>query len=222
MRVRRFDVISDREGLAALVDRVGILPFFRSGVPGWSAEEHVDPARWFTDQEGPWEWKGQLAGEKACVYGKFIRNRAAFVSPAWFGDLANYRREGMDFDERAEAGEAPYRDALLMKYVAARPGELSKHARRECGFSKGYDGVLTRLEMQTYIVDQEFRYSVDRHGRPYGWGNAALIRPEDWLGGDFMDEALARSPEESLERIVAHLMGIMPDADEAALRRELR
>ena len=216
------DRIRSREDLAEMARRVGILPFFSNRVPGWSVQEHIDPALWFTDREGPWEWKGPLAYEKACVYGKFIRGKAAFVSPEWFGDLANYRRDGMSFEERDEAGEVSRQERLLVRYVADHPGELSKYARRECGFTQGYDGVLTRLQMNTYLIDQDFRYSIDRHGRPYGWGNAALIRPEDWLGPDFPGPAAEREPEESFERLVARILGAMPGIDEAVLRRELK
>lgn len=215
-------LIRDRAGLEAAVRAFGILPFFANRVAGWSVAEHIDPAVWFTDVDGPWEWKGPLAYERACVYGKFIRGKAAFVTPEWFAELANWRRGGMAFETLRDMGGAPRQDALLMRYIAEHPGELSKHARRECGFSKGYDAVLTRLQMQTYVIDQDFRYSIDRCGRPYGWGNAALILPEDWLGEDFMDAAAERSPEESFERIVAHLKARMPGADEAALRRELK
>lgn len=220
--MQRFDMISDRAGLETLIRRVGILPFFPTGVPGWSLAENIDPAVWFTDRDGPWEWKGPLAWEKVCVYGKFLRNKAAFVSPEWFAELANYRRGGLDFEDLEAAGEIPYRDGLLMRYVAAHPGELSKYAKRECGFSKGYDAALTRLQMQTWVIDQDFRYSVDRYGKPYGWGNAALIRPEDWLGVDFLAPAEGRAPEESLARILGHLAALLPDVGEAALRRELK
>ena len=218
----RFDIIHDRRDLEALIGRVGILPYFSNRVPGWSVEENIDAAVWFTDRDGPWEWKGPLAYERICVYGKFIRGKAAFVAPKWFAHLANHRRQGMTFEERVETGEVPRQDMLLMRYVAAHPGELSRNARRECGFAKGYDAVLTRLQMQTDVIDQDFRYSIDRLGRPYGWGNAALIRPEDWLGRDFMAAADDLEPEESFEAMIAHLLAVMPDADEAVLRRELK
>ena len=204
-----------------MIDVVGILPFFANRVPGWSVEEHAAPEIWFGGADGPWEWKGPLAYEKRCVYGKFIRNKAAFISPAWFGDLANWRRECMSFDERVETGLVPRKDIQLMDYLRAHPFTQSRYVKRECGFTTGYDAVLTRLEMQTYVVDQDFQYSVDRHGRPYGWGNAVLCAAEDWVSG-----ALAlpedREPEESFERMVNHLMRLMPGTDETVLRRELR
>ena len=47
-------IIHKKDDLAAMIQRAGILPFFTNSVPGWSVEEHIDPAVWFTDREGPW------------------------------------------------------------------------------------------------------------------------------------------------------------------------
>lgn len=211
-------IIHKKDDLAAMIRQTGILPFFTNSVPGWSVEEHIDPAVWFTDREGPWEWKGQLASERTCVYGKFIRNKAAFISPEWFPDLANWRRDGYDWEGWVDDGMAPYKDRLLMQYLETHPYVLSKAAKRECGFSKGYDTVLTRLQMQTYVITADFQYSMTKDGKPYGWGNAVLDLPERWLG----DLMLKRKPRESFERMVKHLTAVLPEADEFALRNELK
>ena len=214
--------IRTREDLAAMIGEAGILPFFTNRVKGWSVEEHIDPGIWFTDREGPWEWKGPLALEKTCVYGKFIRNKAAFISPQWFPDLANYRREGYAWDERVDDDLAPYKDKLLMAYLENHPYALSKNAKRECGFSKGYDAVLARLQMQTYIVTSDFQYSVTKEGVPYGWGNAVIDLADTWLGADFWSIRNERTPEDSFERLIGHLRAVMPGVDEALLRKELK
>lgn len=211
-------IIHKKDDLAAMIQQAGILPFFTNSVPGWSVEEHIDPAVWFTDKEGPWEWKGQLASERACVYGKFIRTKAAFISPEWFPDLANWRRDGYDWEGWVDDDMASYKDRLLMQYLETHPYVLSKIAKRECGFSKGYDTVLTRLQMQTYVITADFQYSMTKDGKPYGWGNAVLDFPERWLG----NLSLKRKPRESFERMVKHLITIMPEADETALRKELK
>ena len=211
-------ILHKKDDLAAMIQQIGILPFFTNSVPGWSVEEHIDPAVWFTDQEGPWEWKGQLASERTCVYGKFIRNKAAFISPECFPDLANWRRDGYDWEGWVDDDRAPHKDRLLMQYLETHPYVLSKTAKRECGFSKGYDTVLTRLQMQTYVITADFQYSMTKDGKPYGWGNAVLDLPERWLG----DLSLKRKPQESFERMVKHLTAIMPEADENALRKELK
>ena len=152
-------MIHSKDELLSMIHSYGILPFFTNVVQGWSVEEHIDPAVWFTSQEGPWEWKGQLASYKLCVYGKFIHNKAAFVSPEWFPDLANYRRDGYDWEGWMDDGKAPYKDRLLMEYLVSHPYVQSRYAKRECGFSKGYDTVITRLQMQTYVVMADFQYT---------------------------------------------------------------
>lgn len=216
------DIIRGMEDLTAAIRQAGILPFFANPVRGWSVEEHIDPGIWFTDRDGPWEWKGQLASEKICVYGKFVRGKAAFISPEWFADLANWRREGYDWSSRVEEGLAPYKDRLLMRYLEDHPQVLSKYAKRECGFSKGYDSTVTRLQMQTYVVLSDFRYSISREGVPYGWGNAVLEPADRWLGPELTAVPEDRTPEASLERLISHLARAVPGADEAALRRALR
>ena len=175
--MERFIITHSMNDLLDLIDWIGVLPFFPNSVPGFSVEEAVDPALLWTDLPGPWEWKGPMIRSGRCVYGKLIGGRAAFVSREWFPDLANYRRDGYDFEGRCEDELVPYRDKLLMDYVQRHAPCLSKVARNECGFSKGYEGVLTRLQMQTFITNHDFVYSVDRHGRTYGWGNAQLTTP---------------------------------------------
>ncbi len=210
------------EGLEEAIDAFGILPFFRSRVPGWSLEDRIAPGVWFTDREGPWEWKGQLALQRICVYGKFISGKAAFVSPDCFGDLMNLRRRGMTFEERLEEGLVPYGDKRLMEYLKAHPNVLSKYAKRESGLTKGYDAALTRLQMSTDVILCDFRYSLDKTGKPYGWGNAALDFPERWFGERLFAEALERTPEESEERLVGRIRRTLPGAQEGLLLRQLR
>ena len=211
-------MIHSKDDLLSMIHTYGILPFFTNAVQGWSVEENIDPAVWFTSQEGPWEWKGQLASDKLCVYGKFIHNKAAFISPEWFPDLANWRRDGYDWEGWVDDGLAPYKDRLLMEYLEKHPYIMSKVAKRECGFSKGHDTVLTRLQMQTYIVSADFQYSITKDGKPYGWGNAVIELADRWLG----PVSLKRKPQESFEKMVEHLMKVMPGTDEAVLRKELK
>ena len=216
------DEINTREDLVELVDEIGFLPFFHSGVSGWSLEECCDPAVWFTDREGPWEWKGQLARDKRCVYGKLYRGKAAFVSLTCFPDLCQYRRDGYDFEGFCDEGLAPHQDRLLMTWMQAHGPAISRSLRAGCRVSKGFDTSLSRLQMQTFLINRDFVYQLDRHGRPYGWGNALLDIPERWLGNSIVSASDMYSPQESLERIVRWLHGWMPDVSEETLRRELR
>ena len=207
--------------LEELVNQIGILPFFRNRIPGWSLEEHIRPDVWFTSADGPWEWKGRLAKDKRNVYGRFIAGKNAWVSLDCFPDLANLRRDGYDFEGRCEDGLVPYREKLLMAWLEEHAPAVSKVARRECGFSKGFDTALTHLQMQTFIINQDFVYDLDRYGHAYGWGNALLTTPEKWFGAEYLDEAFRRKPEESLERLLERLQPWLSWADPGDLRRVL-
>ncbi len=213
--------VRDIEGLAALVEEAGILPFFRCAIPGWSLEEHIDPGVWFTGVDGPWEWKGRLAKAKRNLYGKLIAGKNAWVSLELYADLCNLRRDGYDFEGRCEDGLVPWRDQQLMRYMEAHAPLVSKAVRRNCGVTKGFDTSLTRLQMQTFICNQDFVYDFDRHGNTYGWGNALLTTPEKWLGEDYLARVGDRSPEASLDRLMAHMRGVLPWADEHTLRKLL-
>ena len=210
------------EDLVLMIREAGILPFFANAVKGWSVEEHIDPAVWFTDRDGPWDWRGRLASGRVCVYGKLIRGRAAFVSPEWFADLANWRRNGYDWEGWAADGNAQYNDILLVRYMESHPGVLARQAKRECGFSRGYDTVLTRLQMQTFVVLSDFRYSVSKQGIPYGWGNAVIDLADRWLEEDALFVPEDRQPTDSFERMITHLKEVLPRAEEAVLRKELK
>ena len=81
------------------------------------------------------------------------------------------------------------------------------------GGNKGFDTVITRLQMQTYICIADFVYMKDKYGQPYGWGVAKYATPEAELGYDFTTSAYHRKPEESRERIIAHLKTVLPETD---------
>ena len=88
------------------------------------------------------------------------------------------------------------------------------HANYRKGGNTGFDTVITRLRMQTYITIGDFVYSQDKFGRPYGWGIAEYTTPETQLGPDFVTSAYQRKPERSRERILAHLRGVLPEVPE--------
>lgn len=109
-----------------------------------------------------------------------------------------------------------------MQYLETHPYVLSKYAKRECGFSKGYDTAVTRLQMQTYVLIPDFKYSITKEGVPYGWGNAVLEVADRWLGAEWMTVPDDRTPEQSFERMISHLKTMMPEANESLLQKELK
>lgn len=169
-----------------------------------------------------WEWKGPVIRETGCAYGKFFERKAAFISKEWFPDFANYRRDGYDFDARYDDELASYRDKelfeLLDKNAPVLSKELKKVGNYHKGGKKGFDTIITRLQAQCYVVISDFVYEKDRNGNTYGWGVAEYSTPEKSVDG-FKDAVYKREPEESYERVVQHLKQLLPDADEAAIRK---
>lgn len=77
-------MIYNAEDLLKKVDEYGFLPFFKNAIRGFSIEEMCQPELWFTDQDGPWEWKGPVAKSGQCIYGKFFKCKAMFASQILF------------------------------------------------------------------------------------------------------------------------------------------
>lgn len=215
----RFPKVSNPEELLALVEEFGFLPFFKSGIDGFSLEDYCVPERWFVDGvDGPWEWKGPLAKSGKCVYGKFFGGKAGFISLAWLPDFVNYRRDGYDFDARYEDGLASRKDKELYDTVAESGIILSKQLKDRCNYrkggNKGFDTIITRLQMQSYLCVADFVYLQDKFGKPYGWGVAQYTTPEELFGYDLVTSAYTRDPQESKEKIIEHLKKLLPHAEE--------
>lgn len=220
------DCLRCPDDVAELTEALGFLPFFANGIPGFSVEEHTPRELWFTEADGPWEWKGPIARTKRCLYGKFFGGKAGFVSLEWFPDFANYRRDGFDFDSRYESGLASRKDMNVYDTVSRYGTVLSKKLKSLCGYSKGgekgFDGVITRLQMQTYICVADFEYMRDKYGKQYGWGVARYSTPEELLGYEAVTSAYSREPAESLKRILDHLKKVLPEADGARLLKMIK
>ena len=219
--------VRTKQDLMDAVERFGFVPLFRNSIPGFSVEEHVAPSAWFdSGQDGVWEWKGPVIRELSCAYGKYFERKAAFVSRSWFCDLANYRRDGYDFDARFDDGLASCSDKYLYDLTDANAPVISRALKRlgdyRKGGRKGFDTAMNRLQEQGYVVISDFVYEQDRYGRPYGWGVAEYSTPEKFLGDEFTRHVYDRTPEASYGRILEHLHGLLPYAGEDALRKLLK
>ncbi len=220
-------IIDSAAAIAQMVREYGFLPFFRNGIAGFSIEEHTPSAFWFSDTlDGPWEWKGPVARNGECVYGKFFGGKAGFVSKEWLPDFVNYRREGYDFEDRYEDGLASRADKKLLDTIAEHGVLLSKDLKRICNYrkdgNKGFDTVITRLQMQTYVTIADFVYMQDKYGRPYGWGVSQYTTPEALFGEEFVTSAYEKEPEESRTHIVEHLKSVLPSATEAQILKLIK
>ena len=215
--LRRFPRISSAADVVELIEEIGFLPLLDSGIPGFSAEEMVDEdCRYVVFPDGGWDWplwkwKGQIVTEMPCFYGKFFNKKAGFISREWWADFCNYRRSKFPYPQD-DTIEATILDTLRMT------GSLiTRELRSACGFNgKGmrskFDGYVTRLEMATYVVTEDFVYPLDKRGREYGWGWSLLNTPEALYGKESC--LSGRSPEVSFQRLIGQFKKILPDASE--------
>jgi len=211
--------------LMELIQQVGFLPLLDSGIAGFSAEEAVDDdCRYVLLPDGGWDWplwkwKGPIVTEGNCVYGKFFNKKAGFISKEWWPDFCNYRRA---IHPKPEEGSIE--EAILMT-LRERGSLITRELRSACGFNgpkmRGkFDGYITRLQMGCRIITEDFVYPRDKHYREYGWGWSLLTTPEQLLGPE--ECHCGRTPMESLNRMLAHLALILPDASEKQVFNMLR
>ena len=221
----RFGKLRSAEDIVALVKEIGFLPFFRNNIEGFSVEECTPRELWFTGEEGPWEWKGPIARGCECVYGKFFRGKAGFVSLDMFPDLANYRRDGYDFDARYDDGLAALKDKTVYDAIEQNGAILSKKLKGLLNYkkdgNKGFDSIITRLQMQTYINIADFMYMTDKHGNQYGWGVAVYTTPEHYFG-KLASSAYRTDPADSKERVIKRLREVLPYVSEDEITRLIK
>ena len=202
------------------IQEVGFLPLLYSNIPGFSADEAVDPdCRYVLLDDGSWDWplwdwKGPIVTESDCVYGKFFNKKAGFVSRAWWPDLYNWRRHAHPAPSAGSVEET------ILLTLREHGSLITRDLRRLCGFTEPkmrnrFDGYVTRLQMACRVVTEDFVYPRDKHGKEYGWGWALLTTPEQLLGKEAC--LCDRSPEESLERMLDHLKRLLPRANKQQL-----
>ncbi|MBO4847881.1 MAG: hypothetical protein J5586_01885 [Clostridia bacterium] len=228
LTVNDFPTVSTREQLASLVAEAGFLPFFSSGIAGFSLRDHIDPAVWFKDGvDGPWEWKADVG-----VYGKLFRGKAVFMTPEWYGILACYRRDGYDFEGMYEDGLLPHGALPIMSELekgsapgismesmgglnAPRMGVISSDLRARTGMTdkaSGFDQIINLLQMKCFVIPTSFEYAVDRRGNPYGWGLARYSLSDDRYGVQIAAAEERYSPKEAKELLTERVMALCPDA----------
>ena len=217
------------------INEVGFLPLFANDIEGFSAEEHVSPDYWWTGirEEDPWEWREIIAASHQVAYGKFFDQKAGFISLEWLPFFVNYRRGGYDFDSRWEDGLANRREKLIMDMLTSTDDDgdmtfpdvqiLSTDLKKKAGFGKGgeknYPGIITALQMQTYLVINDFHRRVNKRGEEYGMPVSVLLPPEAIWGYETVTSAYGEDPAESRQRIVDRIYDQFPDATDAGIIR---
>jgi hypothetical protein len=166
--------------------------------------------------EDPWSWRETIAGEGKVAYGKLFLNRAGFVSKEWYPVFAAFRRDGYDFDSRYEDGLASYRAKRIMDILTEYEALPSYEIKSKAGFGKdgekGFEGVMTSLQMQTYITVRYFKRKENKKGEEYGWPVSVYSVSERLFGEDHIRSAYHLSTKEAKEKIVNHLLKRFPKA----------
>lgn len=206
--------ISSAPQMMEAIQELGFVPLLYSGIPGFSAEEMVDEdCRYVVYNDGwdwpMWKWKGPIINEGGCVYGKFFDKKAGYISLDWWPDFCNWRRSVNPMPEEGSIEEA------ILLTLQEHGSLITRELRSACGFTgpkmrSRFDAYVTRLQMACRIVTEDFVYPRDRHGREYGWGWSLLTTPERLYGRDACH--CDRSPQDSRDRILQHLHGILPNA----------
>lgn len=217
------------EKLIAYIDQVGFLPLFANRIPGFSVEEHVSPLFWWTDDEAqdPWKWRELLARSGNVAYGKFFDRKAGFISLKWLPVFLNVRRDGYDFEARWEDGLASMRSKRIMDLFEEEKELYSFEVKKRAGFGKegekNFEGVITELQMQGYLLIRDFRKRKrKKDGEEYGWPLSVYATPEALIGEEAIYEAYRENPQQAKERIFARIREEYPWAEEKELQRVLK
>ena len=213
------------EDLLELVQKIGFLPLFSNEIPGFSVEEHTPAADWWTDspETDPWAWRQVLASSPYVAYGKFFDKKAGFVSWEWFPDFANYRRDGYDFEGFCEDGKAKHRnrqimDAFGLDEQMTGPELLSCDLKKKAAVAKGFEGSLTELQMQSFLIMGDFRRRQNKYGIGYGWHVAAIMTPETKWGYDWVNGSPLK-PGESWSKIRDQLKRYFPSVTDHNIQK---
>lgn len=217
------------------VNEIGFLPLFGNEVKGFSAEEHTAPDYWWSGdrQEDPWEWREIIAASTKAAYGKFFSNKAGFISLEWLPDFVNCRREGYDFDSRYQDGLASRREKKIMDFFITGDEDgdpvfkderiLSTELKKLAGFGKGkeknFSGIITALQMQTYLVIVDFERRKNKRGEEYGMPVSIMLPPESVWGYEMVTSEYQKRPESSWDRIFEHVKEMYPKASETDIIR---
>ncbi len=210
------------------INEIGFLPLFKNEVDGFSAEEHVSNLFWWTGdpEQDPWVWREIIARTGEVAYGKFFNKKSGFISLQWFPCFANYRRDGYDFDARWDDELANIRCKKIMDVFEAGEAYTGLELKRAAGFGKGgeknFSGIITDLQMQTYLTIKEFRRRRNKKGVEYGMPVSVYAKPEKLWGYDMVSSVYKEEPQKSWERIFDHVKGMYPYAEDKQIRKLLK
>ena len=218
------------EDLEKYIEKVGFVPLFGNEIKGFSVEEKTEAKYWWSGNEAkdPWEWRRIISARGKIAYGKFFDKKAGFISLEWLPYFVNFRRDGYDFDALWDDGKASRKmkkimdlfdgeneDAELFSFEIKQMANFGKEG------DKGFEGVMTALQMQMYLTTRDFRQKKNKKGEEYGWHVAVFRTPESMWGYRNVTAAYKESPEESASKVFDHVAKMYPEAGAKEIRKVL-
>ena len=222
LRIHTWHELIDR------INEIGFLPLFKNEVEGFSAEESASDLYWWSGdtEQDPWEWRKLIARSREVAYGKFFGRKAGFISKEWYPEFANYRRDGYDFDALWDDELAGIRHKKIMDQIEAKEEWYSYELKQKAGFGKegekNFEGIVTDLQMKTYLIISDFRRKRNKKGQEYGWPVSVYTKPETLWGYESISSAYKKSPGESKNRIFSHIKALYPEATDKQLEKVLK
>ena len=174
--------LESAESMVAAIKELGIIPFFKGPVPGYSIQEMTTPDHWFdsSDDLGPWDWKIEAVQSGDIAYGKFISGgKAAFATVEWYAHLMNWRRSLPKC--QPDDNETRILEALRVS------GDIgSKEIRQMLGVKKGAaDNVVAKMSQKTLLLVGDIQRVYKGPTLSYkGWQTCSFCAPEALFGGD--------------------------------------
>lgn len=215
------------EELIDWIDEIGFVPLFKNEIYGFSVEENTSDLFWWTGdpEQDPWEWRELIARSGRVAYGKFFGKKAGFISKEWFPHFANWRRDGYDFDSRWDEELASIRCKKIMDQFANKEELYSFELKQLAGFGKNgeknFEGTVTDLQMQTYLLIRDFRRRINKKGVEYGWPISVYSTPEALWGYDHVASAYHIEPKESGAIIAQRVKENFPEVTDRELKAVL-
>lgn len=174
--------LESAESMVAAIKELGIVPFFRGPVPGYSIQEMTTPDHWFdsSDDLGPWDWKIDAVQSGDIAYGKFINGgKAAFATVEWYAHLMNWRRSLTKY--RPDGNET-----MILKALHESGDIGSKEIRQMLGVKKGAaDNVVAKMSQKTLLLVGDIQRVYKGPTLSYkGWQTCSFCTPEALFGGE--------------------------------------
>lgn len=139
--------------------------------------------------------------------------------------LCQLARDGYDFDSRWEDELATARQKKIMDQFLERDELLSFDLKQLAGFGKGgeknFEGTVTDLQMEGYLLIRDFRQRRNKRGQLYGWPRSVYATPEALWGSDHIASVYSTDPARSRELVLQQVQACFPAATDKALKSVL-